>query len=455
MSDRPPRTTAAILGVLFFGVLMGALDIAIVGPALPALRTHFGVDERAVSWVFTIYVLFNLLGTPIMSKLSDRLGRRVVYTGDVALFAAGSAIAAAAGSFTMLLVGRAVQAFGAGGIFPVASAVIGDTIPADKRGRALGLIGAVFGIAFLVGPFVAAGLLRFGWPWLFIINLPIAAVLMVASWKLLPSVRAANPRAFDWPGAVLLSGAMAALALGLSLIDSRSLASSLTDVKVWPLLVAGVVLLGLLVRVERQAADPMLRPAWFASRTIKLVALFAAGAGLGEAAMVFLPDLAVSALGMTPHDSSYVSLPVVLALAVAAPTLGRLLDRFGAKPIILVALVTLAAGAATIALVPVTFTTLIVAGTMVGFGLAGLLGAPLRYLILESVSADERASAQGILTVFISIGQLICGVAVGAVAASAGGGAAGYRESFGLIAVVVALMAVASVALPPRQPATA
>jgi MFS family permease len=455
MSDRPTRSTNAILTVLFFGVLMGALDIAIVGPALPALRAHFNIDERAVSWVFTIYVLFNLLGTPIMSKLSDRLGRRVVYTTDVALFALGSAIAAGAGSFSALLVGRAVQAFGAGGIFPVASAVIGDTIPVEKRGRALGLIGAVFGIAFLVGPFVAAGLLRFGWPWLFIINLPIAAVLMIASWRLLPATRAANPGAFDWPGALLLSGALAALALGLSLIDSRALAASLATTPVWSLLLAGIALLAMLIQVERRAADPMLRPSWFASRTIKLVALFAAGAGLGEAAMVFLPDLAVGALHMTPHDSSYVSLPVVLALAVAAPALGRLLDRFGPKPIIMTALVTLAAGAALIALVPVTYTTLIVAGVFVGFGLAGLLGAPLRFLILDSVAAEERASAQGVLTVFISIGQLICGVVVGAVAASAGGGAAGYRESFGLIAVVVTLMAVVSLALPPRQPATA
>lgn len=149
-------------------------------------------------------MLFNLVGTPLMAKLSDRLGRRLVYTLDVALFALGSLVVAMAGSLDQVLVGRAIQAFGAGGIFPVASAVIGDALPVERRGRALGLIGAVLGIAFLLGPFVAALLLRYGWEWLFLINLPIAAVLMVASWRILPGapLRAAAAVRLDRPAAV-------------------------------------------------------------------------------------------------------------------------------------------------------------------------------------------------------------------------------------------------------------
>src|SRR5690242_1939355 len=88
-----------LLGVLFIGVLMAALDIAIVGPALPAIRTAFSVDDRAVTWIFTIYVLFNLIGTPLMAKLSDTFGRRSVYVLDVALFALGSLLVAISPSF--------------------------------------------------------------------------------------------------------------------------------------------------------------------------------------------------------------------------------------------------------------------------------------------------------------------------------------------------------------------
>ena len=143
MTATDSRTRNRLLLVLFVGVLMAALDIAIVGPALPAIQEDFGVSDRALAWVFTIYVLFNLVGTPLMAKLSDRAGRRSIYVLDVALFAAGSLVVAWSPSFGVLLVGRAIQGLGAGGIFPVASAVIGDTFPVEKRGSALGLIGAV------------------------------------------------------------------------------------------------------------------------------------------------------------------------------------------------------------------------------------------------------------------------------------------------------------------------
>ena len=450
MNAATPRSANSILAVLFFGVLMAALDIAIVGPALPALRTHFGVNERAISWVFTIYVLFNLTSTPIMAKLSDRLGRRLVYTCDVALFAVGSLIVATSHSFEQLLFGRAVQALGAGGIFPVASAVIGDTIAPERRGRALGLIGAVFGVAFLLGPFLAALLLRFGWQWLFLINLPIALALMIASWRVLPATAQAVPPPFDWGGAITISVALSGLAIGLGNIDAHRLAS-LAEHSVWPFLLTGIAAAVVAVLVERRAADPVLRPSWFASRQMKLVVIFAAGAGLGEAAMVFLPELAVSALGMSPQASSFMLLPVVLALAIGSPLLGRALDRSGAKPIIVIALISLTAGAATIGLAPTTLTILVTGGILVGLGLSGLLGAPLRYVLLEEIAASERGAAQGLLTVFVSIGQLLSAATIGAVAASAGGGASGYRESFAVMSAVVGVMALLSLALRSRQ----
>lgn len=461
MTAPSPVSARAILAVLFVGVLMAALDIAIVGPALPALRAEFAVDERAVAWVFTIYVLFNLLGTPVMAKLSDRMGRRLVYVIDVALFAIGSLVVAGAGSFGMLLAGRAIQAFGSGGIFPVASATIGDVLPPERRGAALGLIGAVFGIAFLLGPLVAAGLLAFSWRWLFLINLPIAVLLMVASWLLLPSRAVAARGPFDWRGTLLLSVGLAALALGLSRIDSARLASSLASAGVWTLLATAIVALLALVRVEQRAVDPVLRPAWFASRQVRLVALFAAGAGLGEAAMVFIPDLAVAALGVTAQHSSYFVLPVVVATAFGSPVLGRLLDRVGPRPIVITALFLLGAGGLGIGILPTTRGALIGAGACVGFGLAGLLGAPLRYILLDVIPAAERASAQGIFTVFISIGQLLCGALIGAVAASQGGGTTGYRAAFVLMGGVVLLMMLFAYGLkknvrrPVQPPATA
>ncbi|HEY8449174.1 MAG TPA: MFS transporter, partial [Bacillota bacterium] len=166
---------------------MGALDIAIVGPALPSIGRRFDVDARALAWVFTIYVLFNLIGTPLIARLSDQYGRRQLYVLSVGLFAAGSLLVAVTPTFSLLLVGRAVQGFGAGGVFPIATAVIGDTFPPEIRGRALGMLGAVFGLAFLVGPILGGVLLRYGWAWLFLINLPLAAGVIASSLRVLPA----------------------------------------------------------------------------------------------------------------------------------------------------------------------------------------------------------------------------------------------------------------------------
>ncbi len=225
-----------VLWILFFGVLMAALDIAIVGPALPAIQTAFQVDARALSWVFNIYVLMNLIGTPLMAKLSDRYGRRAIYVLDIALFAAGSALVMLAPSFTFVIIGRAVQGLGAGGIFPVAAAVIGDTFPPEKRGSALGLIGAVFGLAFIVGPVVGGLLLLLSWHWIFAVNIPIAFLIMWLAWRTLPSTTQQVNTAFDWVGMAVLTVILGALAFGLNQIDAANLAGSVTSWLVWPFL---------------------------------------------------------------------------------------------------------------------------------------------------------------------------------------------------------------------------
>ncbi|MBK6307325.1 MAG: MFS transporter [Gemmatimonadetes bacterium] len=180
-----------ILTVLFVGVFMAALDAAVVAPAVPALRAAFGVDNRQIGLVTIVFSLGSLTATALMAALSDRFGRRAIYLLDVAGFALGSAIIATAPSFGVLLVGRAIQGLSAGGITPTASAVVGDLFPSEQRGRVLGLIGATFGMAFLFGPVIASVLLVVAsWPWIFLLNLPIAVVVFVMGARALPTARA-------------------------------------------------------------------------------------------------------------------------------------------------------------------------------------------------------------------------------------------------------------------------
>jgi len=438
---RPQARPAAVLAVLFTGVLVAALDIAIVGPALPALREDFGVGDRALSWVFSIYILFNLVGAPLIAKWSDRYGRRRLYVASVATFAAGSLIVAASPSFDILLAGRAVQAFGAGGIFPVASAVVADTLPIERRGRALGLIGAVFGIAFLIGPLLGGLLLRFGWPWLFLINVPVALGVIAASYVVLPRGATRASGRFDAAGAAVLALLLAAGAFGLNRLDSHRLPHALASLDVWPFLAVALAAVPLLVAIERRASDPVMPLALFRGARLRAVALIGVGTGLVEAGMVFLPALAVGAFGVDASTASFMMIPLVLALIVGAPTAGQLLDRIGPRPVIQAGLVATAAGLALFGIGHLGLAKFYTAAGLVGLGLSALLGAPLRYVMLKEAGEARRGAGQGLLTLCLGAGQLLGAATIGGLAESAGPAGTGYAAAlWPLAAVLVAAL---------------
>ncbi len=452
------KTRNKVLLVLFLGVLMGALDIAIVAPALPSIQKFFGVGDRILAWTFTIYVLCNLISTPLMAKLSDTFGRRSIYVLDVALFALGSLVVALAPAnlFAVLLAGRALQGFGAGGIFPVASAVIGDTFPPEKRGGALGLIGAVFGLAFLVGPILGGIILSItGWQWLFIINLPIALVVIIMGWQLLPITHPSTNRPFDWAGMFILGIMLASLAYGLNQIDTQNFFSSLVSLSVWPFLVIGIILLLVFPAIEKKAADPILNLNLFKSRQTVIASMLSAGAGLGESGMVFIPALAVAAMPaiINEHNASYLLMPVVLAMAVGSPLVGRLLDKFGSKVMVFGGTFLLAIGMIMLSnsnLISMLW-GFIASAAVIGLGLSSLLGAPMRYIMLNEASAADRTSAQGLITLFTSVGQLTSSALIGAVAASMGGGVKGYGTAYMVIGIIAGIMVILTLGLTNRQ----
>lgn len=444
MAPAAARTpgTGPILTILFAGVLVAALDIAIVGPALPAIRETYDVGNRALPWVLSAYVLFYLVGAPLLAKLSDRTGRRAVYAQSLALFAAGSLVVAAAPTFEVLLIGRAIQAFGAGGIFPVATAVIAETVPQERRGRVLGLIGAVFGLAFLLGPILGGLLLGFSWRWLFLINVPISAVLIGLGLRYLPSAAAVRPGQFDFAGAALLAVALAALVWAVSELDTTNLPGSVGSIRIWPALLLAALAVPAFWSVEKRAADPVLHPDLFRSLQLRLVGSIALAAGLVEAAMVFLPNVAVLGLGVNPTTAALMMLPLVLTLTVGAPLAGYLLDRVGARVVIQGGLLATIVGLALFAWLPLDTVSFYAAGGAIGFGLSGLLGAPLRFITLQESGDSRRGAGQGLLTLFVSVGQLLGAAIVGGVVGSSATELGGYRHALLTLAAacVVALM---------------
>lgn len=434
-----------ILILLFVGVFMGSLDISIVGPALPSIQTYFTVNDRMLSWVFTIYILFFMLGTPVMAKLSDIYGRKAIYLLDILLFTIGSLLTITSFSFEMLLFGRAIQGLGAGGIFPVANAFIGDIFPPEKRGGALGILSSVWGWSSVMGPILGGVLLQYGWQWLFIINLPITITVIVLSLKILPGGERNNNVTFDWWGVLILGLLVTFLAYGINQINTDTFLTSLLSVDVFPYLLLAVALLPILWKIEKKAQDPLIQVDLFKSREVKLVNSIMVGTGLVQAATVFIPAFIIVALAFSSTGASLMLIPVVLTMAVGAPVVGKLLDKFGSRNIMLIGSLIMASGLLMAGIFARDFYLLILAGVLIGVGMSTTIGSPPRYIMLVETPPRERASGQALLNIITSAGQLVGGALVGAFIGSYNGQLMGYQYAYlfiGLVAIVMAILAV-------------
>ena len=424
------NTDRTILAILFTGVLIGALDIAIVGPAIPSIESTLNVDSRVLGWIFSIYVLFNLVGVSLFARLSDIYGRRKIYIISLLIFGIGSIVVSFSGNYTALLVGRAIQGFGASGIFPVASAVVGDIFPKGKRGRILGLIGAVFGLAFLVGPIIAGILLKyFEWTSLFLINIPIVIILIAASFKYLPQTKVQAVGMFDWKGILTLGILLASFTFGINNLESEDFFQSLLSLRVLPFLFASVVLLVVNFFIEKNADKPVIKLSYLQNRQFVLAGTIAVATGILQSSFVFIPNFAVGVFEIDSSEASFMLIPLVLATAFGSPVFGRLIDLYGSRLIIILGLILAGAGFFLLHRVEDSRFLFYTSGALIGLGLSVLSGSSLRYIMLNEAAAVDRAVTQGMLTIFISLGQLTGASLIGVIIAQATD-MSGYRQVF-------------------------
>ncbi len=422
----------ALVPVLFIGVVMSALDTAVIGPAIPALREAFGVDNSAVGLVVSGFVLFSLCSAVLMANLSDRYGRRPIYLACVALFGLGSLLTAWSPRFWMVVASRIVQGLGAGGITPTAGAVIGDHFPPAERGKALGLIGATYGLAFVLGP-PLAGLLMItlGWRWIFLINLPIAALILVRAARVLPG-RATAPAAqpFDWPGLLLTLATLAVFVLGVIGAHPG-----------W--LIAGALLLAALVAAEARAERPMIPLSLFANRRLAATYLLCVGAGVGMGGVMFLASIATAAHQVDARHAGFVLLPLVVASMLGSAASGRMLARRGPRTLLLWGFALLALGYGGCAVTGPGLRLLLAASIPVGLGLGVVVGGALRSIAIDEAPLELRATAQGLINIFNAVGTLASIAMIGAVA-DRHGGAAGFELAYlGVAGAMAAMIAVA------------
>jgi len=413
------KENKGVITLLFVGVLMGALDISIVGPALPSIEDALKIDGHKIGWIFSIYVLFNLTGISLFARLSDVYGRRKIYILALFIFGLGSLWVSLSNSFDTLLIGRAIQGFGASGIFPVASAIVGDLYPPEKRGQMLGLLGAVFGIAFLVGPFIAGVLLHFlPWNFLFIINVPVAFILIYYSARTLPSISYKNVIHIDWIGIVSLGIALAAFTYGLNNFKASDWVIDPANIKMMLPFIISIISLIILFSVERHAQNPIIEFSFFKSREIIIAGIIAVVTGLVEACFVFIPKFVVESFSVTPSRASFMLLPFVLATAIGSPVFGRLTDKYGVKKIIAIGLLFAAFGLYLLSTSGNQLFIYYLSGILTGLGLSVLAGSSLRYIMLNNTRLQDRATSQGMLSILIGVGHLSGTAVIGIITVS-------------------------------------
>ena len=433
------KTRNLILILFLIGVFMGSLDTGIIGPVLPSIEQSFNLTSRESSWIFTLFVIFFMIGSPVMAKFSDFYGRKKIFILDVMLFGIGSCLIAFSLNIESIFLGRIIQGFGCGGIFPVAGAFIGDAFPLEERGKALGILGSVFGISAIGGPLVGAVLIPYGWNWCFTINIPISIFLIVLATYVLPNAENNRKLKIDYLGIFILSLLSIFLAYGLNQIDSSNFISSLLSMKVAPFLILFIILIPIFLKIEKRAEESIVAINMLENKEIRIACIETLSYGIIYSSVIFVPSLVILSMGLNDQLASLMLIPILGANAVAAPILGKILDSTGSRKIMMIGTLILTFGLIVIAAYPHNMILFIAAGCLIGVGMVTIIGAPLRYIVLSEAKPTERGAGQAIVNMLSSAGQLIGGALIGGVIASFSG-ILGYKISL-LLAAVVAFIA--------------
>ena len=319
--------TWTALSVLVLVLLLAVLDQTIVAIALPTIVRELG-ELSHVSWVVTAYLLVGTIVAPLYGKLGDMYGRRIVLQTAIVIFLVGSALCGLSQSVTQLVLARGLQGVGGGGLIVTATAVVGDLVPPRERGRYQGIFGAVFGIATIVGP-PLGGLLvdHLSWRWIFYINLPAGVFVLLLIGTILRSRAPQQQGTIDYLGAILLSVALTAVILCMSLGGTVITWVSPTAIGLLVLAIAGTIAF---IVAETRAADPILPLSLLRNRTFAIactVTLIINVSLLGS--VTYLPIYLQVVKGQNPSASGLQLLPMMIGMIITSFASGQMISRWG------------------------------------------------------------------------------------------------------------------------------
>jgi EmrB/QacA subfamily drug resistance transporter len=438
---------------------MVGLDALVVTTALPTIRHELHASLSSLEWTVNAYTLSFAVLLMSAAALGDRYGRRRMFSFGVALFGAASVGCALAPSAGALVAARALQGAGAAFVMPLALALLTGAFAPRERPRALGIFAAAAGTAVALGPpFGGAIVQGISWPWIFWVNLPLAAVLITIGRARVDEQH--GPRAaLDGRGLLLVTAAALALVWGLVRGNSVGLGS----LEVVAVLVAGVAFAVTFVLVELRMREPMLPMALFGTRPFaagNAAMFFLWGSGLGG--LFFVAQLLQNGLGYGPLGAGLRLMPWGAVTIVVPALAGRLINRYGERPLIVGGLALHAVAFAWVALAArarLPYWELVPPLVASGAGFA-MASPATQSAVLTSIAVGHIGKASGALSMIRQLGGAF-GVAVQvAVFATAGGYAsahtfmAGVRPALGACAALALLGATAGTALRARTRAT-
>ncbi|MGY4646008.1 MDR family MFS transporter [Cellulomonas sp. URHB0016] len=326
-----PRTVWLIFGALMASMFLSSLDQSIVGTAMPTIVGELdGVEHQG--WVVTAYILAIAIVMPLYGKFGDLWGRRWPFLVAVALFIVGSAVAGFAGSFGWLVAGRGIQGLGGGGLMILSQAIIADIVPAKERGKYMGPMGALFGIAAVVGPLLGGLFTQHAdWRWCFWLNIPVGIAAFAVAWFALKLPSHRSGRKIDVPGIFFLVVGTSGLVLTTSWSSwTGETGYDWTSPGLLTLVGGTLVAIAAFIMVELRAEEPILPLRLFRNPTFTIATAIGLILGMGMfSALAFLPTFLQMSTGAGVTESGFLMLPMMVGVMITAIGSGVAITRTG------------------------------------------------------------------------------------------------------------------------------
>ncbi|MBP1988555.1 MFS transporter [Paenibacillus eucommiae] len=407
-----------ILHIVNLGTFVSTLDIGIVNVALPTMAEQFSVSLAQIQWVVTCYLLTMVALLPLMGKLSDQVGRNKIYSGGFLVFGLGSLVAALSGSLTWIIIARCIQGVGATMIMANSQAMVRQIFPDNERGKALGLNAVIISVGTLAGPAVGGILMVYtGWEGLFLINVPLGILGLVAGLRMFPNIKQAASKGLDVIGIVALAAATVLLVLA---------AEGGVDVRqVWLLTGSGVALLAGLIYYETRISNGILDKELFTNRTIAIGNTSAFFFHLVQmATLIPITFYLQYKLGYEPWLTGLMLSLQPLFMGIVAPISGWYRDRFGAFALLVAGPVIGAASLVVVVVLPIG-SAVAIAVHLALFGAAMGFFQATNNAEIMSAAPEHKISHTGSMLALIRYLGMIAGIGLAAAFVGNLGGADG------------------------------